>query len=140
MTSNINVWSTSTAKNASRNFVETNSFRRTLGNHPKLCRNCALPQDFYIRKSGGISVFYAMIFTKWEPTPIQIFLPNFMRFEQPLFELSLLIFYLLIYLYIYLFIYLFVSLKTYKNIQKWPLNDIIIKWKVRNSEFQTRKH
>ena len=29
-------------------------------NHPKLCRNCAFPQNFHTRKLGEITVFYAV--------------------------------------------------------------------------------
>ena len=30
--------------------------------HPKLCGNCSIPQNFNTRKSGEISVFYAVIY------------------------------------------------------------------------------
>ena len=30
-------------------------------NHPKLCRNCAFPQNFHIKELGEISVVYAVI-------------------------------------------------------------------------------
>ena len=35
----------------------SHSFR----NHLKLCRNCAFQQNFYIRKLGEITVFYAVL-------------------------------------------------------------------------------
>ena len=33
-----------------------------LANRPKLCINCALPQNFHTRKLGEIKVFYAALF------------------------------------------------------------------------------
>ena len=32
--------------------------------HPKLCGNCALPQNFHTRKLGESTVFYAVISTE----------------------------------------------------------------------------
>ena len=33
-------------------------------NHPKLCGNCVLPQNFNTRKLGEITVFYVVTFRK----------------------------------------------------------------------------
>ena len=33
-------------------------------NHLKICRNCSFPQNFYTRKLGQISIFYAVAITK----------------------------------------------------------------------------
>ena len=41
------------------NFVERHSFR-IVSNHPKLCGNCAFPQNFHTRKLGEITVLYAV--------------------------------------------------------------------------------
>ena len=37
--------------------------------HPKLCGNCAFPQNFHIRKLGEITVFYA-VFLNFKYWPI----------------------------------------------------------------------
>ena len=42
------------------NFEERHSFGIVLGASPKLCRNCAFPQNFHTRTLGEISVFYAV--------------------------------------------------------------------------------
>ena len=40
------------------NFVERHSTRKVSGESPKLCGYCASPQNFHIRKLGGITVVY----------------------------------------------------------------------------------
>ena len=46
-----------------RSFAERHSFHIVSGesDHPKLCGNCAFPQNFRTRKLGEITVFYAVV-------------------------------------------------------------------------------
>ena len=44
------------------NFVERHSFRIAVGNLPKLRWNYVFPQNFYTKKLGEITAFYAVIF------------------------------------------------------------------------------
>ena len=43
------------------NFVERGSFLIVVGECPKLCGNCAFPQNFHTKKLGKITVSYAVI-------------------------------------------------------------------------------
>ena len=42
-------------------YLEWNHTLRKIPNCPKLCGNCAFPQNFHTRKSGEITVFFALI-------------------------------------------------------------------------------
>ena len=42
-------------------------------NRPKLCGNCAFPQNFHTRKLGEITVFFSVIF-EWYLVRIMVFL------------------------------------------------------------------
>ena len=41
--------------------MEMLSFRIVSGESPETMRNCAFPQNFYTRKLGEITVFFAVI-------------------------------------------------------------------------------
>ena len=44
-------------------FCENVQFPQSFGKFTKLCRNCAFQQNFHTRKSGEITVFYAVKIT-----------------------------------------------------------------------------
>ena len=41
--------------------MERHSFRIVSGESPKLCGNCAFPQNFHTRKLGEITIFYGSL-------------------------------------------------------------------------------
>ena len=45
-------------------------------NHPKLCGNCAFPQNFHASKSGEITVFYAVLILIFFSENDQLFNPS----------------------------------------------------------------
>ena len=40
-------------------------WKGTVSSYPKLCGNCAFPQNFYTRKLGEITAFYAVLISTW---------------------------------------------------------------------------
>ena len=59
------------------NLQTRSQFMVTLANCPKLCRNCAFPQNFHTRKLGEITVFFTVF--------LIVFVNQFLRITTDLF-------------------------------------------------------